>query len=76
MSEIKQNTYYYLFGSEAVQIYEEKGIKALVKAYENNNVMYSTFKYVEGVNKPHDILNEFVSYDNFAIITEKDFNKL
>ena len=48
----------------------------MVKAYENNNVMYSTFKYVEGVNKPHDILNEFVGYDNFAIITEKDFNKL
>lgn len=67
---------YFLFGEDVVTTYYEEGIKRLKQAYEDNNVYFDLFEYNSELNKPIDLLNAAMGWNDYATITEEEFNFL
>jgi hypothetical protein len=67
---------YYLFGDGAVRIFEDEGLDALIEEYENNEVGYLTYCYDQSKDTPTDLLYEAQGMNDFAVITEEEYNKL
>lgn len=67
---------YYLFGDSAVQIFEDEGLDALIEEYENNEVGYLTYCYDQSKDTPTSLLYEAQGMNDFAVITEEEYNKL
>jgi len=67
---------YYLFGDGAVRILEDEGLDALIEEYENNEVGYLTYCYDQSKDTPTDLLYEAQGMNDFAVITEEEYNKL
>jgi hypothetical protein len=74
---------YYLFGEGAVRIFEDEGVDALIEEYENyewqvgcNEVGYLTYCYDQSKDTPTDLLYEAQGMNDFAVITEEEYNKL
>lgn len=67
---------YYLFGYDAVYTLEEEGIDALIKASEDNELGFKTYCYEQGKDTPTDLLWEGFGANDFALITEEEYNKL
>ncbi len=67
---------YYLFGDGAVRIFEDEGVDALIQEYENNEVGYLTYCYDQSKVPPTDLLYEAQGMNDFAVITEEEYNKL
>ena len=67
---------YYLFGDDAVQIFEDEGIDALINAYEDNEVGYITYCYDQSKDTPADLLYKAQGMNDFSLITEEEYNKL
>lgn len=72
----EQKPTYFLFSSEAVGIYDDEGIDALVEAIENDNLMCDTFEYVPSVTLPCDLLDAFKGWDDYAVITKEEFDRI
>lgn len=67
---------YFLFGSDAVREFEENGVDSVVSLYEDNELGYETYTWVQGESTPQDLLYAFSGMWDFATITEEEFNKL
>ena len=73
---------YYLFGDDAVQIFDDEGVDALIEAYEDNEVGYFTYCYDQSKDTPIDFLhwtqgmNDFGEQCFYSVITEEEYNKL
>lgn len=67
---------YYLFGDDAVQIFEDEGIDTLINAYEDNEVGYITYCYDQSKDTPTDLLYKAQGMNDFSLITEEEYNKL
>ena len=67
---------YYLFGDDAVQIFEDEGIDALINAYEDNELGYITYCYDQSKDTPTDLLYKAQGMNDFSLITEEEYNKL
>ena len=68
---------FYLFGDSAVQIFEDEGVDALIEAHENNECGgYLTYCYDQSKDTPTDLLYEAQGMNDFAVITEEEYNKL
>lgn len=67
---------YFLFGSDAVRVYEDDGIEEVVQQYEDNILTYETFVFKEGVTTPIELLSAYNGYENYTTITEEEFNLL
>lgn len=80
LKKFLNNTYYqkayYLFGDGAVRIFEDEGLDALIEEYENNEVGYLTYCYDQSKDTPTDLLYEAQGMNDFAVITEEEYNKL
>ena len=72
----KNQKAYYLFGDGAVEILEDKGIDALIEAYEDNQVGCLTYCYDQSKDTPTDLLYKAQGMNDFALITEEEYNKL
>lgn len=73
--EIKETTYY-LFGIDAVRIYDDAGIEALIKKIKDSDTSYSTFEFIEGKTKSADLLSELDGWLGYAEISRNEFNQL
>lgn len=68
---------YYLFGDDAVQIFEDEGVDALIEAHENNEFGgYITYCYDQSRVSPTRLLYEAQGMNDFSVITEEEYNKL
>jgi hypothetical protein len=67
---------YFLFGSDAVSEFEENGVDGVLSSYEDNELGYNTYTWVQGESTPQDLLYAFSGMYDFATITEEEFNKL
>lgn len=69
-------TYYFLFGNDACQEYDENGIDGVLERYENNDLDFETFKFVEGETSVIQLLSNFDGWGAYNVITEEEYNKL
>ena len=67
---------YYLFGDDAVRMFEDEGIDALINAYEDNEIGYITYCYDQSKDTPTDLLYKAQGMNDFSLITEEEYNKL
>lgn len=67
---------FYLLGSEAVRELNENGIDSVVEEYEANELSFATFCFVEGETKSHELAEAMDGWNDFAIISEEEYNKL
>lgn len=67
---------YYLFGDDAVMVFEEEGINAVIKAYEDNELGYNTYCYDQSKDTPTSLLYEAQGMRDFSVITEEEYNQL
>lgn len=67
---------YFLFGSEAVDIYNEEGIDALIDAIEDDNLGCDTFEHILSETLPCDLLDAFQGWDDYAVITKEEFDRI
>ncbi|MFZ1704353.1 MAG: hypothetical protein WAT79_08395 [Saprospiraceae bacterium] len=67
---------FFLFGEDAIKVYDEGDINAVVEAYENNDIMYSMFAYDSEKTQPIDLLLAFIGWNEFTVITEEEYNLL
>lgn len=69
-------TTYYLFGKDAVMEYDENGIDGVISESENNNISFSLFCFVEGKTRSAELAEAMQGWDDYAIITEEEYNQL
>jgi|GEM_PF-2614800 len=74
VAQIEEKTYY-LFGEDVVRALSENGIEAVIELIEDNEV-YSTLVFIEGVTKSVELANEIQGYNDYAIISEEEYNKI
>jgi len=67
---------YYLFGQDAVKIYDNEGIEGLKEASESNEISINTFVFIEGETRSGDFAEAFFGWLEYAILTEEEFNQL
>ena len=75
-TETKWINTYFLFGSDAVMVYEDDGIEEVVRQYEDNIITVDTFVFKEGVTTPVELLSAYNGYNNYTTITEEEYNIL
>ena len=66
---------YFLFGSDAVKVYKEQGINAVVEQYEDNTINFDT----ETIQEGQDMSTFFTllkMYGDCTTITEEEYNLL
>ena len=66
---------YVLFGNDAVTTYECDGIDAVVEGYENNEFGV-VFKALHDDMTVAEILYQGKDWNDYAILTEEEYNKL
>jgi hypothetical protein len=69
----KESTYY-LFGKEACQRLLNEGSKSLIR--NKRVIMYSTFKFVEGVTRSRELVDAIDGWLESTTISEELYNKL
>jgi hypothetical protein len=67
---------YFLFGEQAVDAYEDGGADLVLKLYEEFEMSYQLFMFIEGETSPGSLLYEYSGHTNYIIITEEEYNKL
>ena len=67
---------YFLFGRDAIRVYEDDGIEEVVRQYEDNIILYETFVFKEGVTTPVELLSAYNGYNDYVTITEEEYNLL
>jgi hypothetical protein len=67
---------YYLLGEDATNEYNENGIEGVVSEYEDNNLSYSSFCFIEGITRSSELADAMNGWNDYAIITEEEFKKL
>ncbi len=69
--------YYLLFGFEAVTIFMDEDIEAVIRHINEDGIGYAiaTFEASKDPN-PADILNTLEKHGKFAFLTEEEYNKL
>jgi len=67
---------FYLFGEDAVKEYNENGINAVVQEFEDNNLSYQTFVFIEGETKSHQLAEAMQGWNDYVIISENEFKQL
>jgi len=60
---------YFLFGRDAVILLEEQGIEA----FADTTIVYSTFEWRDGKTDPVNLLMEFYGWEDYAVITEDEY---
>jgi hypothetical protein len=66
---------FYLFGEEAVKLYNEEGIESLKKHIKEGN-SYAVFVFEEGVTKSYELAESIIGWNDYTILTEQEFNNL
>lgn len=67
---------YFLFGTDATNIYKYDGINAVVEAYEANEITFNTFVFIDGEAPPQQLLMEYKGWQDYTVITEEEYNLL
>jgi hypothetical protein len=69
---------YYLFGSEAVRIYLNEDADAIIEQYESGEFTerWKTFEFTEGETSSIDLMCAFDGFNDYAIITKSEYDKL
>lgn len=67
---------YFLFGEDAIVIYNQEGIKGLKRESKANNTSFGLFMYDKLENNPIDLLNAGMGWNDCTTITEEEFNFL
>jgi Rps23 Pro-64 3,4-dihydroxylase Tpa1-like proline 4-hydroxylase len=72
------NKLYYLFGSEAAEMYNDwnKSEEELLKVFIEDSLDYDLFVYDELSHHPSDLLSAYDGWGGFAQITESFYNLL
>lgn len=65
---------YFLFGGDAVRIFNEDGIGKLLK-YINDGGDFDTFHWTKDCS-PSDILYAYSGWDDYAEVSYKQFKKI
>jgi hypothetical protein len=60
---------YFLFGRGAVILLEEQGIEA----FADSTIPFSTFEWKDGKTDPVDLLMAFDGWEDYAVITEDEY---
>lgn len=63
---------YFLFGDEAVRLLESEGLES----FRDTTIPCSYYKWVDGESNPVNLLMQFYGWDNYAVITEDEYNFL
>lgn len=67
---------YYLLGEDAEREYNENGIEGVLSEYENNELIFETFSFTEGVTKSAELANQMIGWHGYVIIAEEEYLKL
>jgi len=67
---------YYLFGEDACREFEEEGIDSVVERYEDNDLTYETFKFIDGVTNSASLIESYDGWNGYAILTQEEYEKL
>ena len=65
---------HYLIGGDATREYNDNGIKGVLKEHETDQLSLSVFCFIEGETKSYELAEALNGWDDYAIITEEEFN--
>lgn len=67
--------HWFLFGKIVDTYFEEEGFEeTFALAKKQNN--WKIFMYDERLNEPHEMLDAYIGWDRYAMITEDEYNQL
>lgn len=66
---------FYLFGEDVVRSLNDEGFDSALELIEANE-SYGTFIFIEGETKSHELAEAIQGWNDYAIITEEEYNKL
>ena len=69
-------SFYVLFGIDAVTVFENEGMKGLVKAIRKNDVCTYECREFSANASPKEILYATDGWNGYAFLTKKEFQKL
>jgi len=62
---------YYLFGADAAIELNANGIESLIEEFEG--IPFDVFEFTEGETTSAELLECFVGWDGYAVITEEQY---
>ena len=75
--EIEPKIKYYLFGEDAVRIFNDEGIKKFVKWAKSDDCCgYGTFTFIDGVTDSLQLVEAIDGWMDYAILDLEDFEKI
>lgn len=69
----QKGTSYFLFGSEAVNIFDSYGVDELIKRYKNYEIHVDIFEFTDGETTPQELLAAYDGYIGWTGITKEEF---
>ena len=69
----QKGTSYFLFGTEAVDIFYSYGIDEVIKQYKRKGIDIGIFEFTEEETTPHQLLAAYDGYDGWVSITKEEF---
>ena len=69
----QKGTSYFLFGTEAVDIFDSYGIDEVIKQHKADNINVAIFAFTVGETTPQELLLAYDGYYGWISITKEEF---
>lgn len=77
MGNFKENTTYFLFGSDAIRIFEEGDRdEKTMTGLKLGDIEYTVCKFVQNSSDPESLLSDFSGWQDFLVITKEQYEFL
>jgi len=70
------NVYYYIFGQEAVKIFDQGGLNELLEYIKENKKDFSLISFDNTKQKPQELIDLYKLYKSWTEINEEEYNVL